>query len=191
MSSNVNWIFIDETVSEHSERYHAIINESMPTFLFDQQNIRYRGDGIRTRNLFANNEDMIRLDYNAKDFTKTTAFLGRYLNALIIADVTPVRAIEMGGRNFSTEFTLASDSDLYSGLIFKSPDVLIEENYLGSFKIQKKISKKNIFEIIGYDEEDNADDWLPCCYDGSYGKEILGTRGVSADHLFNCSCYMK
>lgn len=157
--SNVNFISINEAVSNKSEEYKATINESMSSFLLSADQVVYRGDGIYKRNSFTNNKDEIMTSFHAKKFSESSAFLAKYRNALIVVDVTPAKIFEFVGENYSTTFQMASESDMYSGFKFRSPDEFIEEDYVGSFKLNEKISKKHSFQMYNNDLESE----LACC----------------------------
>ncbi len=62
------------------------------------------------------------------------------------------------------------------------PLVLIDENYVGSFKIKKSMTinavKGKISEIS---------DWLPCCYGGYFDMDPIDRR-ISEDGIFDCTC---
>lgn len=157
--SSVNFISIDEVVSNKSEKYSVNINESMPIYLLNVGETTYRGEGIYKRNSYTNNEDEIMTSYHATKFSESSAFLAKYRNALIIADVTPTGIAEFVGENYSTTIQLASQSDLYSGFKFRSPDTHIEEDYVGSFKMSKKLSKEHGFRK----ESEDLENMLDCC----------------------------
>lgn len=159
LSSRVNWIYIDEAVTNKSERYSVKINESIPVVLLEKSDIRYRGDGIYSRSNYVNNEDKIYTNYQANKFSKTTTLLSRYLNANIIADVTPVSVNEFIGRNFSTNFALSSESDKYARIAFKSDKENIDNVYLGSLTISNRISILHKFSKV----EGENEEWLDCC----------------------------
>jgi hypothetical protein len=162
LSSRINWIYIDEAVTNNAELYSVKINESLPTLLLEKRDIRYRGDGISTRSSYVNNEYKIYTNYYANRFSKSTAVLSRYLDAKIYSDVTPASISELIGRNFSTDFIISSESDKYSELSFKSDDENIGESYLGSFTINNKISKSNKYNIEEHEDEER----LGCCFLG-------------------------
>lgn len=157
--SSVNFVTIEEVVSDNSERYNVDINESMPTFLMSLEETMYRGDGIYKRNSFINNEDKIMASYHAKKFSLSSAFLAKYRNALIFAEVTPSSVDEFVGENYSTMLQLSSESDIYSGFKFESPDEYIDEDYVGSFKMSKMLSKEHSFQYA----KDDMLDMLDCC----------------------------
>ena len=157
--SQVNFIAISEAVSNNSEEYDATINESMPSYLLSADQIVYRGEGIYKRNSFTNNKDEIMTSFHAKKFSESSAFLAKYRNALIIVDVTPAKIVEFVGENYSTTFQMASESDMYSGFKFRSSDEFIEEDYVGSFKLNEKISKQHSFQMYNNDLESE----LACC----------------------------
>ena len=62
------------------------------------------------------------------------------------------------------------------------PLILIDENYVGSFKIKKSMTinavKKQVKEIA---------DWLPCCMGGYFDMDSIDRR-YSADGVFDCTC---
>ena len=164
IASQINSISIDEDVTDNPEAYRVEINESMPTSLLNVEQITYRGEGIYKRNSYTNNNDEIATDYQAKKFSENSAFLGIYRNAFILAEVTPGRVDKFLGENYSTVFQVSSDSDLYSGFKFKSSNNLIDESYVGSFKLNAKVSRVHSFEWSPAD-----DDWLGCCPTGYEG----------------------
>jgi hypothetical protein len=164
IASQVNWVYIDEDVTDNPEAYRVMINESMPSSLMNVEQIAYRGEGIYKRNSYVNNNDEMATDYQAKKFSEDSAFLGIYRNAFIYAEVTPIRVERFLGENYSTAFQVSSDSDLYSGFKFKSSDDLIDERYVGSFKLNAKVSRVHSFEWSPTD-----DDWLGCCPTGYEG----------------------
>lgn len=159
IGSSVKWIAIDESVTNKSERYIAIINESIPSHLMSVNEITYRGEGIYKRDSYTNNEDKIMTNFQAKRFSESSIFLAKYQNAFIVADVRPAQVLEFAGENYSTQFQIASDSDKYSSFRFKSSDEFIDQNYAGSFKMVQRISKEHNFKRI----EDQDFNILACC----------------------------
>ncbi len=157
--SSVNYVNIEEVVSNNAEKYAVDINESMPSYLMSVDEIMYRGEGISKRNTFKNNDEEIMTRYQAKKFSESSAFLAKYRNALIKAEVVPSGIDEFVGENYSTVLQLASESDIYSGFKFKSPDEYIEEDYIGSFEMSKKVTSEHSFQF----KEDDMGDMLDCC----------------------------
>ncbi len=153
--SAANYILIDENISNNSNKYSVIINESMPTYLLSIEDITYRGDGIYKRNSYTNNNDKIMTNYQAKRFSESLAYVARYRNALIMAEVTPNKIVEFDGENFSSTIQMESSSDIYSGFEFHSMDEFIEEDYIGSFNLARKISKEHVFQKRDYEDLDS------------------------------------
>jgi len=153
--SAVNYILIDENVSNNSNMYSVIINESMPSYLLSIEDIMYRGDGIHKRNSYTNNNDKIMTGFQAKRFSESLAYVARYRNALIMADVTPTKIVEFNGENYSSTIQMESSSDIYSGFEFRSSDEFIEEDYIGSFNLAKRISKEHVFQKRDYEDLDS------------------------------------
>lgn len=161
--SNVNWIYIDETVTNKSELYTVAINESMPSSLLNLEEIMYRGQGINKRSLYNNNDEKIMTNYQAKKFTESSLLFAQYRNAIITAEVEPSKIRLFLGENYSTMFQITSDSDIFSEFKFKSSDEFIDESYIGSFKLNKKVSKTHSF---GISDKENLDEGLLCCPSG-------------------------
>lgn len=65
----------------------------------------------------------------------------------------------------------------------KEPLILIDENYVGSFKIKKSMkinaAKSELKEVA---------DWLPCCYGGYFDMDSYDRKFVNEDGVFDCSC---
>ena len=76
-----------------------------------------------------------------------------------ISEVIPDGIEEFVGENYSTVIQLASESDIYSGFKFRSPDISIEEDYVGSFRMSKRITSENRFQY----NEDDMRGMLDCC----------------------------
>jgi len=161
LTSTLNWIDIEEHVTEKSERYHVRINESFPTLIIDKNNIKYKGEGIYSHNSYINNNDKIFTQYIANDFTKSTAFVGLYKDAYITADLTPARVHQFLGENYTTSFGLNSESNVYSGFKLESPQEFMEQSYTGSFRLIKKIMiNKKYYKS---DEDEIYNNSLSCC----------------------------
>lgn len=65
----------------------------------------------------------------------------------------------------------------------KNPLILIDENYVGSFKIKKSMKinavKSEIKEIS---------DWLPCCFGGYFDMSDYERKLLSEEGIFDCTC---
>ena len=65
----------------------------------------------------------------------------------------------------------------------KNPLILIDEYYVGSFKIKKDMN----INVPKAKVKDKAKDWLPCCFPGYDGMEEFGKRLVDTG-IFDCTC---
>ena len=64
-------------------------------------------------------------------------------------------------------------------------DYLIDEDYAGTFYLNKKISQEFNKTDASY-----VDHWLPCCSGGFEGMDPMDARGFkSAQGIFDCSCF--
>lgn len=157
--SDENWIHIEQTASNDTlERYDVFINESLPTVLYNEDDLYYRGEGIRTRNSYISDKDKIYTSYEAQRLLKSTRYGSVYSDSLIYANVTPYRTEELILTNRTTAFTLSSDSDKYTGLgigNYLDDKYDIEQDYYGSFTVNQKITSR-----YGYNVSDTDNPWL-------------------------------
>jgi hypothetical protein len=65
----------------------------------------------------------------------------------------------------------------------KQPMILIDENYVGSFKIKKSM-KINAYK----NEVKEVSDWLPCCFGGYFDMSDYERKLLSEDGVFDCNC---
>ncbi len=65
----------------------------------------------------------------------------------------------------------------------KQPLILIDENYVGSFKIKKSMkinaAKSDYKEVA---------DWLPCCFGGYFDMSDYDRKFLNEDGVFDCTC---
>ncbi len=160
ITSYVQSISISESVTNNSEKYVVSITESMPASLLNVEEIMYRGEGINKWNSYINNDDKIMTNYHGKKFSESSVFFGKYLDSTIRAEVTPGNVYEFAGENYSTTYRVVSESDLYSKLKLKSTNDFIEEDYFGSFLMNKKMETNHKYLLI---DDESGNDWLECC----------------------------
>ena len=68
---------------------------------------------------------------------------------------------------------------------WKKPLIEIDEDYIGSYHIEKNMTLSTIEE-----EEEEEDKWLPCCYGGFSDMEEMDTKALkSAKGIFDCTCF--
>jgi hypothetical protein len=65
----------------------------------------------------------------------------------------------------------------------KNPLIVIDENYVGSFKIKKNM-KINAIKS----ELKEVSDWLPCCFGGYFDMSDYERKLLSEDGIFDCNC---
>jgi len=180
LSARLNWIYITENVDgaefinetdedneendsiiivqTASDSYYAEINESMPTLVRTDDETSYIGEGIYTRNSYYNSEDKIYTNYHATNLSKAARYVGVYSNAFIRAYVEDGKVDEKVLKSSATAFRVLSVSDRYSRLGYKSDDKCSEEEYVGTFRISRTISKRNRYNFSQMEAE-----WLGCC----------------------------
>lgn len=195
LSAKFNWVYITENVdgAEYindtdtetgeinitqvaSDNYYAEINESIPTLVRTDDEISYVGDGIYTRNSYQNNEDKICTNYHATNLSKAARYVGVYSNAFIRAHVAPGLVEEDVLKSSATAFRVLSLSDRYSRLRYKTDNVYSDEEYVGSFRISRTISKRSRFN---FSREDIG---LGCC---SPDTDFVKPKAWSCDCIFD------
>ncbi len=68
---------------------------------------------------------------------------------------------------------------------WKKPLIEIDEDYVGSYHIEKNMTLSTIEE-----EEEEEDEWLPCCYLGFADLDYADARVFnSAKGIFDCTCF--
>ncbi len=195
LSAKLNWIYITENVdgAEYvneswengtlniirvaSDQYYAEINESLPTLVRTDDEISYIGEGIYTRNSYHNSEDKIYTSYYATNLSKAARYAGVYSNAFIRAYVAEGIVDEDVLKSSATAFRVLSVSDRYSRLGYKSDDKCSDEEYIGSFRISRTISKRTRFNMSRDDE------WLlGCCPPDT---DFIKPKGWNCDCIFD------
>jgi hypothetical protein len=64
-------------------------------------------------------------------------------------------------------------------------DTLIDEDYLGTYSISKRMAHEVTYKLKG-----EADDWLPCCSSGFADMNLMDQKPFkSASGVFDCTCF--
>jgi hypothetical protein len=66
---------------------------------------------------------------------------------------------------------------------WKKPLIEVDEDYLGSFHITKKMEITTSSE-----EEEEEESWLPCCSGGYMDMNPLDRRSKNVQGVFDCTC---
>ena len=200
-SSRVDWIEINEVAINDSstllnkvgeDHYTIKINESIPTTVYDKQNILFQGKGIYERNNYINNDDKIVTNYYGTQLSKSVTSLGILApQSYAFGDITPARTLETVLENRGVAFKLESNSNQYSGFGFASDTGSIEETYRGTFKLNEIIT--NIHSYNFSDDSEMLQDFIPCCPDASQNIQLdqLDDRdfGLNVKNVFDYTCF--
>ncbi|OPX74651.1 MAG: hypothetical protein A4E44_01865 [Methanosaeta sp. PtaB.Bin018] len=194
VASKARYIHIQETGTDNSTVYNAVINQSLPTVLYAANELYYRGDGMSTRNQFVNGKDKIVTSLSGTTLTKSAVFGGAYNDSMTFVEVTPVFVKQIELENRTTAFRITSASDKYTKLGFKSGEAIIEQEYVGAFKMDTKLIKGNTFHFrddLGYSDKCGCGikgyAWLPCCSDGYLG--ISRDFGSDLSRIFDYTSF--
>ncbi len=67
----------------------------------------------------------------------------------------------------------------------KDANILIDEDYIGTYYITKNISNEATYKL-----KQQSDDWLPCCSGGFADMNVLDKKPFkSATGIFDCTCF--
>ncbi|NPV62885.1 MAG: hypothetical protein HPY61_09700 [Methanotrichaceae archaeon] len=139
--------FVDLPTTQPQEHYYVEINESLPIMLRYEDDTAYVGEGIYSRNNYKSDEDSICTNYYATNLSKAVRYAGVYSNAIVRVNIAPGQVDEREMKNSATAFRVLSISDKYSRLGYRSSDRLSDEVYIGSFKIDRTISRRSRFNL--------------------------------------------
>jgi len=150
-----------------NESVNITIREAWPTFLSTTKTITYVGPGIRTRERYENNGDLICTSFDVKVLTKTSRYNTVLLGTNISADIRPGRVNETICTNKSTFYVLGSVSLGGSAHIgYRSGEgierVESSETYIGNFKIKTTTKMKNEMPPAPQNASNASIDWMPC-----------------------------
>lgn len=196
LSSQVEWIEINEVVVNQSsymhikdqDRYSVKINESLPTNVYSKQSLLYKGEGIYAKNDYINDDKKISTTYHATDLLKSVVSLGILApQAYVFADVTPARSLQAIFEKRGMAFTLTSTSNLYSGFSYVSDDAVIDEAYLGKFKLNRVITSQLNYTYPDF--PDRMEDYLTCCTSANFYQIEGKHTGLDVDEIFSCDIF--
>lgn len=179
------------------------IQEQWPTYVADYSWIRYIGPGIRTRESFENNGDVLYSNIHAKKLNREGLYKS-YINKTVISvNLTPtsfeetrlanksvVYLLSVQALNASTQFGMAKYKVYTESEPFGRPvaDSEILEKYVGNHNLTMKVEMSDSVFVPGEPES-----WLDCCLDdakegvGNYMSPVLPLRYYSVDDVFNAS----
>lgn len=67
---------------------------------------------------------------------------------------------------------------------WKKSQIVVDEDYVGTFHIKKSISLESSSE-----EEEKEEGWLPCCLNGYRDMDLLYMRSWQVQGVFDCTCF--
>jgi hypothetical protein len=173
------------------------IQEQWPTYYANLKQIRYLGPGIRTKEVYENNGDIITNSLNSWKLNKESLFKAYTNKTVILVNLTPSRVYEERFSNKSSTYilNLETTGDHASlGVVkkkyftterFGRPETesQIYQDYVGDLNTTLKLK---VDESIILNPPD--DSWLPCCSGGYFDMIESDRRHLGADEIFNCSC---
>ena len=180
-------------------------NEKWPVFIKASRTLAYSGQQINDRDFEGNNGDFVGANflYNQElskeqrsviwlqrmnatvQATDESILLAefkptKYLGYLINAKTTGIADLSYRLRDSQYDVKHQNYPALSEG----------EERYYGNYDLSRKIEMRSVFEKSN-DTDDEADSWLPCCYEGWNDMMYLDKKGfgTGTKGVFDCTCY--
>jgi hypothetical protein len=179
--------------------------EKSPVFIKSNRTLAYSGQGINDRDFEGNNGDFVgaNLLYNRElsKQQKTVMWLQK-MNATIQSLNETITYAELKPTKY-LGYEIKANTTGIADLSYRFRDTqydvkhqnypalsMGEERYWGTYNLMRKINMKSVFKIAN-DTDDDADSWLPCCYEGWKDLMPSDKKGFAADAkgVFDCTCY--
>ena len=158
------------------------VDERWPAYFANLKSIEYVGSGIRSREAYNNNGDMVSSNFDSSHLNKRSLFKSNINRTIIHALITPQGVFEDRQMNKTSSFILISKSigALANLEISRSnfdggptrfgritPDIMISQDYSGSQAINLKVEMKDsVMPPL-----ELASEWLECC-GGEYAEYL-------------------
>jgi hypothetical protein len=181
------------------------IQENWPTYVASYKQTRYLGPGIRTKEMYENNGDVVTSSVNSWKLNKESLFKA-YLNKTVIrVDLAPSSIVEKRFYNKSSSYRLGlqTTGDHASLGVVRNKhfnassrfgrtetDYQIYQEYVGNLNMSLAIKMDDYIIIDTPDDE-----WLtPCCFGGYLTMPTYyqkGSKGFGSDakDVFDCTCW--
>lgn len=203
---NLNSLVNNETVNESAT---ITIDESWPSYLFDNKKVKYSGRGIRTSERYDNNGDIISTFSDSYSLQKESAYASLNNRTLISTAIYPRAVFEDRSSNKTSEYQLKLKSigALTTLDVIKTratdeevpkvtpATILISQEYRGRVDMNLKILNKERIIKTGNDNSscvgsENSPCWiddqnyLPCAMSGYSDLGEFEREPLGADSIF-------
>jgi len=150
------------------------IDERWPTRFANYKKISYLGPGIRTRESYLNNGDVVETSIDSWRLTKESAYQAHINRTVTSVNITADDVGESISSNRSSRYglaleTIGSSTRLDVMRLDESgePKLRISQDYLGEERMNLNIT---MCDYVPSTEEEN--NWLECCRAGEAGKDL-------------------
>jgi hypothetical protein len=159
---------------------YITIDEQWPTSFADLKKIAYNGHGIRTRERYDNNGNVIATSLNSWTLSKDSLYRASNNRTIILASLTP-KEVEVDVASNRTSYyrlqMLAIGESTSLDFIKKSSSEevasRVTQDYRGTQKMNLLIKMNDLVLKPPID-----DYWLECCPSGSYARKLLGNQSI-------------
>ncbi len=180
-------------------------NEIWPVFIKASRTLSYKGQQINNRDFVGNNGDFAGTNflYNRELSKEQRSILWlQRMNATVYATDDAILLAEFKPTKYLGNLIQARSTGI-ADLNYKQRDYKYDvkhqnypavsegrERYYGDYALARKIEMRSTFEEHDPIDEDLAENWLPCCYEGWNGMIFLDQKdlGMSLEKVFDCTC---
>lgn len=158
----------NESVNVSSdESINIKIDERWPAAFFNHKKISYLGPGIRTRENYRNNGDVVETSINSWKLNKESMYEAQVNRSITSVNITSSGVIERKSGNKTSRYnlyldTIGSSSELNVLRLDEMgvPKLAIAQDYIGSVRMNLGITMNDMI-ILPVSNE--TQDWLECC----------------------------
>jgi len=176
---------IEISSNESNEFINIEIDERWPTRLANYKKISYLGPGIRTRESYQNNGDVVATSIDSWRLTKESVYEAQINRMVTSVNITSDDVAEIRSENKTSRYglglqTIGSSAhlDVIKLDVSGMPKLVISQDYLGEERMTLNITMN---DLLPPPEEERK--WLECCGAGD-GEEALEDSLTSSMNRF-------
>jgi hypothetical protein len=163
-----------------SDLAYITVDEQWPTSFVDMKKIAYKGHGIRTRERYGNNGDVVATSLTSWTLSKDTLYRASNNRTIILASLTPKEVEVDVAANRSSYYGLRmftigelTNLDVSKRASSGKEAGRVTQDYRGTQTMNLVIKMNDL--VVKPPLEDY---WLECCPDGSMYERLFGNQSI-------------
>jgi len=181
-----------------SESAYITVDEAWPYGYADYRKISYEGPGIRTLERDESEGDVVLSSSDSWKLEKESLYNTYKNRTFYDVYITPSGVIANQFSNRSSFYALNLEStgslshlDIIQQSTPRNPETRITQDYSGQHNMTLKVKMDNYFYRV---IDEDADAWLPCCFEGyltmpTYYQRGTNGFGSNVKGIFDCTCW--